>query len=308
MPYLGEICALCTALCWTGSSMSFAVASRAAGPLGSNQFRLIAGVPVLLALAWLTTGHAWPAQLPQDRLVLLVLSGVTGLVLGDFGFFYALATIGPRHSSVVMATWPLFAMGIALGMGEPFTPGMLVGASLLMTGVLLVLLRSSEGASWNPGLTRRQLWTGVLGALLGAAGQAAGVVLARVAMATGPDLPEGVVPLQATVVRMVTALVGLMAVSFLLQRGLAFVAVCRHRNALGTALLGAAFGPVAGVWLSMVATRYAANVGVAAALMATTPIFMMPVSALVYGARIGRVGVAGTVLAVAGAAVVLITR
>jgi drug/metabolite transporter (DMT)-like permease len=308
MPYLGEICALLTALCWTGSSMSFAVASRAAGALASNQFRLMAGVPVLLAIGWFATGELWPVHLPQDRLVLLVLSGLAGLVVGDFGFFHALATIGPRHSSVVMATWPLFAMLIALCMGESLATGMLLGALLLITGVLFVLLRSSEGALWNPGLTRSKLLTGVLGALLGALGQAAGVVLARVAMAAGPDLPEGVLPLQATVVRMVVAIVGLMAVSCVLRRGLAFVAVCRNTNALYAALAGAAFGPVAGVWLSMVATRYAANIGVAAALMATTPIFMMPVSAMVYGARIGLAGLAGTMLAVAGAIVLLLTR
>ena len=308
MAYLGEICALLTALCWTGSSMSFAVASRAAGPLASNQFRLLMALPVLLALGWFATGQLWPVHLPQDRLVLLVLSGLSGLVLGDFGFFHALATIGPRHSSVLMASWPLFAILIALGMGESFAPGMALGAGLLIAGVLLVLLRSHEGAAWNPGLTRRQLVTGVLGALCGALGQAGGVVLARVAMAVGPDLPEGVVPLQATVVRMVTALVGLMLVSCWMRFPLAFVAVCRNRGALWAALVGAAFGPVAGVWLSMVATRYAANVGVAAALMATTPIFMMPVSAVVYGARIGRAGVAGTVLAVAGAIVLLLTR
>jgi drug/metabolite transporter (DMT)-like permease len=308
MPYLGEICALCTALCWTGSSMSFAVASRAAGPLGSNQFRLLVAVPVLLALAWWATGQLWPAQLPQDRLVLLVLSGLSGLVLGDFGFFYALATIGPRHSSVLMASWPLFAILIALGMGESFAPGMVLGAGLLIAGVLLVLLRSQEGALWNPGLRRAQLVKGVLGALCGALGQAGGVVLARVAMAAGPDLPEGVVPLHATVVRMVTAVLGLMAVSCSLRLPLAFVAVCRNRSALWAALAGAAFGPVAGVWLSMIATRYAANIGVAAALMATTPIFMMPVSAVVYGARIGLAGIGGTVLAVAGAIVLLLTR
>lgn len=308
MAYFGEICALLTALCWTGSSTSFAVASRAAGPLGSNQFRLLAGVPVLLALAWVATGLPWPMHLPHDRLVLLVLSGLFGLVLGDLGFFHALATIGPRHSSVVMATWPLFAMLIALCTGESFALGMLFGALLLMTGVLLVLLRSQEGAAWNPALTRRQSWIGVVAALFAAMGQASGVVLARLAMAVGPDLPEGVLPLHATVVRMVVALFGLMALSSLWQRPLAFVAVCRNKNALYAALAGAAFGPVAGVWLSMVATHHAANVGVAAALMATTPIFMMPVAAVVYGARIGRAGIAGTVLAVAGAIVLLLTR
>ena len=56
----------------------------------------------------------------------------------------------------------------------------------------------------------------------------------------------------------------------------------------------------------MTAVRYATHAGVAAALMATTPLFMMAVSRLVYGVAIGWRGIAGTVLAVAGAAVLLL--
>ena len=74
------------------------------------------------------------------------------------------------------------------------------------------------------------------------------------------------------------------------------------------ALLGAAFGPVGGVWLSMVARRHASDAGIAAALMATTPIFMMPVAALLYRARIGWLGALGTVLAVVGVGVCFLVR
>ncbi len=306
MPYLGEICALLTALCWTGSSMAFAIASRAAGPLPSNQFRLVAAVPVLVLLGWLSTGQLWPVHVPTHRIVLLVLSGLTGLTLGDLGFFHALATIGPRLSSVIMATWPAFAVAIAVGMGESLPLVMLFGMVLLMAGVLLVLLRSREGTAWNATLTRRQLATGVAGALLGACGQAAGFVMSSAAMVAGSDLPDGVLPLQATVVRMVTALVGLQCVACVRRQPVAFLAVLKNGTALRAVLIGAACGPVAGVWLSMVAVRYAASVGVAAALIATTPIFMMPVAAAVYGARIGWLGLTGTVLAVAGAAVLLL--
>ena len=125
-------------------------------------------------------------------------------------------------------------------------------------------------------------------------------------MVAGSDLPDGVLPLQATVVRMVTALVGLQCVACVRRQPVAFLAVLKNGTALRAVLIGAACGPVAGVWLSMVAVRYAASVGVAAALIATTPIFMMPVAAAVYGARIGWLGLTGTVLAVAGAAVLLL--
>src|SRR5262245_32315645 len=118
MPYLGETCALLTAVCFTASSLSFGIASRAVGGIATNQFRLWAALPVLGAIVWLTTGSLWPAALPTERLALLSASGLIGLVLGDIGYFHALATIGPRLSSVVNAMWPALATGFAVLQGE----------------------------------------------------------------------------------------------------------------------------------------------------------------------------------------------
>jgi drug/metabolite transporter (DMT)-like permease len=138
--------------------------------------------------------------------------------------------------------------------------------------------------------------------MVGAAGQAVGFILAGYGMQPGADLPSGLDPLLATVVRMATGVVGLQCVAFAQRRPLAARAVFGNRLAMRAALLGALCGPVGGVWLSMVSRAHAADAGVAAALMATTPIFMMPVAALVYGARVGWLGLVGTLLAVGGAA------
>ncbi|MEO6594954.1 MAG: DMT family transporter [Planctomycetota bacterium] len=308
MPYLGEICALLTAVCWAGSSTAFAIASRAVGPVPANQFRLFAALPVLFLLAWLTTGQLWPVHLPERRVLLLVLSGLIGLTLGDLGFFYALAALGPRVSSVIMATWPAFAVLIALMTGNVPDGAVVLGIAVTITGVMLVLLRHREGTSWQPNLTRAQWWGGVAGAFVGAIGQAGGAVLARAAMKVGPDLPEGVIPLQATIVRMLAATLGLQLVLFVHRRPLAMRAVLADARATRAALLGALFGPVSGVWLSMTALRYAEHTGVAEALMATTPIFMIPVAVVVYGARVGWIGGFGTVLAVLGAAMLFLWR
>lgn len=308
MPYLGEICALLTALCWTGSSSAFAVASRAVGPRPANQFRLYAALPCLLLLAWALTGSCWPIGLGDERLSYLVASGVAGLVLGDIGFFYALAKIGPRLSSVVFAAWPGMTVGIEALCGRAPTALVLVGIALTMLGVGLVLLRNRDGASWNPGLQRHQWWLGLGGALLGALGQASGFLLAGHGMAKGPDLPGGVDPLHATVVRMATGVAGLQVYLLLLRQPFALRAVFASPLAIRAALLGALCGPVCGVWLSMVSRVHAQNAGVASALMATTPIFMMPVAWRLYGARVGWLGTFGTLLAVGGVALCFLKR
>jgi drug/metabolite transporter (DMT)-like permease len=307
MQYLGEVCALATALCWTGSSFSFGIASRAVGGLPVNQFRLWAAVPCLMVLVTLVTGSPWPTEAPPDRLLLLAASGCVGLVLGDIGYFHALATIGPRLSSVVLATWPAMAAGLAALGGEPLTWAMTGGIALSTLGVGLVLLRSREGSAWVAGLTPRQWWAGVGGALVGALGQAGGVVLARHGMAATRDLPTGVDPLHATLVRMATAAVLMQVLLSLRGQALAMRAVPRNRTALVGALAGMVFGPVFGVWLSMLATHLA-PLAAGAVLMATTPIFMMPVAKVAYGARIGWVGLLGTLVAVGGIAVLLLAR
>ncbi|MGE3175474.1 MAG: EamA family transporter [Planctomycetota bacterium] len=300
----GECAAVATALCWAATSLFFGFAARRVGALAVNQFRLLGAVAVLLVAHAVAVGGLWPSGLPAERLGLLAASGVLGLTVGDLGYFHALGALGPRLSSVLQATWP--AMALLLALGRELPSALQVGGLLLtMAGVVLVLLRTREGTSWGAALTPRQRRVAIAAALLGAFGQAAGMVLSRAAMQQGPDLPEGVAPLSATLVRMVAGLGGMVVLGALQGRLGAFVRVVRG-GALGPTLLGTLFGPVVGVWLSMVAARYADSAGAAAALMATTPLFLLPVARFAYGARVGLLAVFGTLLAVAGSALLLL--
>ncbi len=305
MLHLGEYAAIGTAMCWTGSSLFFGLASRRIGGLPVNQFRILLAVPLLALLHLLAAGAVWPA-LPTDRLLQLGASGIVGLVLGDMGYFYALAVIGPRIGSVLMATWPAMALLLAWAtLGETPVSVELLGMLITGLGVMLVLLRGREGSAWNADLTPLRRTLAILGALLGALGMAGGFALARPAMQPGPDLPDGVSGIAATQVRMTAACLGIFLVALLRRQGAAFLAVPRDRLALRHTLIGMLFGPLLGVWLCMIAVRHAESTGTAAALMATTPIWMMPVSRLVYGARIGWVGLLGTLVTVAGAVLLL---
>ncbi len=304
----GEWAAVATAICWTGSSLSFALATRRTSGIAVNQFRLWLALPCLLLLHQLVLGTWWPT-LSGERAGQLVASGLAGLVLGDIGYFYALGVIGPRVSSVLMATWPAMATVLTWAWrDEAATWRMLIGIAMTMVGVMVVLLRQRDGSVWRsqlPGSTQRGgVPLAIVGALLGAFGQAVGSVLVAVAAVKAPDQVDGLPGLSAAVVRMAAASAGIGLVAVVRGRGLALRTVVGDRVALRGALTGTLFGPIVGVWLSMIALAHT-RVGIAAALTATTPVFMMPVAKVAYGARIGVLGIVGTLLAVGGVAVLL---
>tara|TARA_R110002072_G_scaffold87129_9_gene196775 strand:+ start:24074 stop:25000 length:927 start_codon:yes stop_codon:yes gene_type:complete len=302
MPYLGEFASLLTALCWLGSSLAFAVAGREAGAQPLNQFRLYAALPLLFVLGFVLLGQSWPSDASWQRLSLIGLSGVLGLVIGDYGFFHALATIGPRLASVIMSLWPACTVAINLLRGQAPTTGQLFGIGLTVAGVAMVLL-GKRGGAWRPDLTPRQWLWGCIGALVGALGQASGFVMAEVAMHQGPDLPAGIDPLLVTIVRMCAATIAMQLIVAVQRQPFAMVKILRNRKALIAAWIGVVCGPVLGVWMSMVGASRAQDTGVASALMATTPIWMLPVAIWFYKARVGMLGMFGTVLAVGGVAV-----
>ncbi len=301
-----ELAAIAAAMCWTGSSLTFGLASRAVGAVPVNQFRLFAAVPVVFLLHAAIVGGMWPEGLDLRRTSLLACSGVVGLAIGDLGYFYALALVGPRLSSVVQASWPALALLMAWGFsGE--TPGVreAIGLALTTLGVVVVVARSRDGSSWRSDITPRMRFLGVLGAFTAALGQAGGMVLSRIAMQGGADLPEGIPPLSATVVRLLAGTIAVVVISMLQRQSTAFTVLLKGGAPMRNTLIGTFFGPVVGIFLSMYATRHAANAGTAAALMSLTPLFLLPVAWIAYRARLTPMAVVGTLLATAGAVVLV---
>jgi drug/metabolite transporter (DMT)-like permease len=68
---------------------------------------------------------------------------------------------------------------------------------------------------------------------------------------------------------------------------------------------GALFGPIVGVSLSLLAVQRA-EVGIASTLMALPPVFLLPISAVVFKERYGWGVVAGTFIAIAGVAILFL--
>lgn len=292
MTHLGELAALSTAVCWTGSSVAFEVSARRMGSLPLNLVRLGLALLLLTLLALLTLGRALPLDVPREAWAWLSISGLVGFLFGDLCLFRALVIMGVRVTMLIQATAP--AMAALLGwaaLGE--RPGLVAAGGMLLTsgGVAFVVLRTKNGLP----VTAR----GVLLALGGALGQAGGLVLAKIGLETAP---AGTVihPVAATQIRALLGVIGFIVVHQVAGAWPRFAAGVSDRKAVGIASVGALLGPCIGVSLSLYAVAHT-QTGIAASLMALVPIFLLPV-AWARGEHIGAGGVIGTIVAVAGVA------
>lgn len=286
---LGQLAALGTAACWAVTSIVFAESARLIGSLRTNLLRLPVAL-VFLSIA-LVAGAGTFAGLDRTRLGWLTASAVIGLVAGDLAFFAALERLGPRLAALLMSLAPAFAtLAGALLLGE--LPGLVAGAGMVLTlGGVAWVVSEPHGREVAAG---RRLG-GVAIAVFSAACQGLGLVLSKLGMA------GEVAPLAATWVRIAVASAAIWALAAAVRRVDIPDLRAAVRRGWPFVVAGAFFGPFAGVWLSLAAVRLT-DVGVAATLMSTTPLLLIPIVAVTERYRPTLRAVTGTILAIAGVA------
>jgi drug/metabolite transporter (DMT)-like permease len=295
--HLGELAALTTAVCWAGSSLAFTRAGRRIGALALNLIRLGLALVFSALLGLLMRGLPLPTDASAEQWGWLSLSGLVGFVFGDLCLFRAFVLLGPRIAMLLMATAP--PMTAVLGwllLGETLSPIAIAGMALTLAGIAWVLAaRPAEvppAAGQEPkGMSLR---TGVWLGLGGALGQAGGLVLSKHGMG-------GYDAFAATQVRILAGIAGFAAVYTAVGFWPTFRAALRDRIAVGQAALGALLGPFIGVSLSLVAVQNT-DTGIAASIMATTPLLVIPLSATIDREKIRWPDLAGAVLAILGVA------
>ncbi|MGB1700100.1 MAG: DMT family transporter, partial [Nannocystaceae bacterium] len=220
----------------------------------------------------------------------LTVSGLIGFVVGDYCLFRAFVEIGPRLSSLLMTSTPVWAALIGLlVLGETMTSEQLVAMTIVVSGIAWAV-NDRHPADARP----RPRPKGVAFALLGSIGQAAGLILSKLGMGDYD-------PFAATQIRVFAGILGFAAVCTFAGWWPKVGAALRDKGAMKATLIGAVFGPFLGVSLSLISVQRATNAGVAATLMSVTPILLIP-AVMIRGERVGLGGILGTLLAVAGSA------
>lgn len=296
--YTGQLAALGAATCWAFSALSFETAGKRIGALTLNLVRLVIAFGFLSLGAWIARGVPLPVDASPHAWLWLTVSGLVGFVFGDLCLFRAFLLIGSRLSMLLMSLAPVLTAVIGwLVLGETLTEQDLLGMTLTVTGIGWAVLerrKPAEGSS----LPHRPLLAGIALGFGGALGQAGGLVLSKLGMGSYHAFA-------ATQIRVIAGMAGYVILYFALRWWPRVWPALRNRHALGFASIGAFFGPFLGVSLSLIAVRHTVA-GVAASIMALTPVLIIPLTVLLRRERVGVGGVLGALVAVAGVAILFL--
>ena len=298
MDFIGEIAALATSFFFAMTAMIFTSTGRMVGSQVTNRMRLLFALVYLVILNAILFREPLPFSAESSRWIWLSLSGVIGLSLGDTFFFQSLVSVGPRLGSLLLSLAPIFGSVIAwMFFGETLTPLQITGIVLALAGIGWVVMSHEEPPNTPHGHTKRGVFFGVLAGL----GQAAGLVLSKQGMFGEFS------PFQANAIRMLAAVLFTWIWTFGEGKAGATITALREKpRVIGLIALGALVGPLLGVSASLLAVQHA-EIGVASTLMALPPVIILPISYFVFKEKIGWQAVAGTILAIAGVAVLFLT-
>lgn len=311
-PWIGGLAGLVTSLMWAVSATIWGVVTRReqAPVISLAATRVLIASILLMGVHRIAYGTFWPADTHRDTILLLALSSFLSITLGDLGFFYGIRWIGPRLTMLLCSMAPIITTAVAwFTVGEILSLRDLAGIAAVVGGVAWVVSEQRGRESW--GGDPKRFRAGILIALSATLLLATSYVISRAAMngahfGDGPALPR-IEPYSASVVRVVTAT--LMSWSILPLFGAravrSSIANFANPRLMPLGILATITGLVVGVWTAMITLKYAPS-GVGSALMSLSPIFMLPLTTIVFGERHSARAVVGTVIAVIGVVLLLV--
>jgi len=322
----GPMLALAAAALWAVSPMFMASAGRR---IGSFPVLLLRSLMASLGLAvWIAVKSLWAGEvvpMPDARQTAwLAFSGLLGMGIGDALIYEAFVTLGPRRTTQTLVITPAFTVVIGwLSIGETLSIGTLVGIAVILLATSYAVLAGRRAAAAAPPSAPEVIAAGesgdvesideepplpraaepgsvtvagILFAVGGALCMAIGAVTGRQAFADGPPVDTHF----ATFIRVASAGVLIWLAPLIRRRALQTMALLRDRHILSRIAIGTVMGPFIGM-SCYVASLKTTPVGLVSTLVATSPLFAIPVTMLRYRAKIGWDVIAAAAIAVAGA-------
>jgi len=290
----GELAALAAAWLWAVATVMFGRLGKLLPPLVLNLAK--GAIAVLLLLATLLWLQRPPSGLAGWPLVVLIASGMIGIGLGDTAYFAAINHLGARRALLLETLAPPLAALLAwIFLGEVLSPSAWVGIALTLLGIVWVI---SERMPQPAGVAPQPSYRGLLYGGLAALGQASGAVMSR-AMLAGTVVE----PLWSSLLRLGGGLVIIVGILGWQGRVVEQVSPLRSPRVLGIVALTAFLGTYLAIYLQQTALKYA-EAGVAQALTSTSPLFVLPLAA-VLGDPISFRAIGGVVVALVGVGILV---
>ena len=293
--YIGEASALCAAFLWAVATVLYARLGEHISALKLNLIKNVLAAGMLLMTLW--AGGSFLPALGAKAGILFLLSGAVGIGVGDTAYFGALRYIGARKSLLLLVlSPPLTAVIALLFLGETLAPWAWWGIAVTGAGVAWVITERVSEPEGQSGRTGR----GVIYGLVAVLGQSFGSILAHMVF-----LEARVSPLSGAFFRLLGGL-AIVIIGLPFDRsGTAGWFQSRLRTSSWALLLFTVFiGTYLGIWLQQISLKYSAA-GIAQTLFTTSPLFVLPLAALL-GERISWRAICGAVVAVGGVVLLFI--
>jgi drug/metabolite transporter (DMT)-like permease len=287
---VGELAALGAALAWAVGSLLFARIGRSTSAFAMSVGKSVSAGLLLVGATFLLGGLS--TSVPARAYVWLAASSVAGIAIGDTAYFGAIVRLGVPRAIVLLSTAPLFATIFGtVFLSEELGLRGAAGIALTLAGVMLVVWRREPSTAPPRGLA-----LGIALGVLSGVGQATGSVLSKHAMSFGilPGLAGGLRLLFGGM---------MLAIAFALTGRARAVLTELGTDRKWVAIAGASLvGSFVGIWLAQIAIQRTASVGVASTLLATSPVFALPLAHFAGQERLRPMSAAGAVIAVVGVA------
>lgn len=290
--FIGESAALSAAILWAISSVIYSRLGLKISPLQLNLYKGIIAI-ALIAITLLIQGTAL-INLSTSTVVLLTISGMIGIGLGDTAYFSALNSLGARRTLLLETSSPPMGALLALiFIGEQLAYSSWCGIFLTILGIAWVISERNpvDQLSVSP--------QGIIWGILAAIAQALGAVISRYAL-----IQSAVSPLESTLIRLIGGTVIVIGLLFFPLTKQTKMQWQISRRSLGVIAIAAFGSTYLGIWLQQISLKFAPT-GIAQTFLATSPLFILPIVAL-QGEKISLRAILGVVVSVAGIALMFI--
>jgi drug/metabolite transporter (DMT)-like permease len=298
---IGETAALGAAIFWTVSSLYWGRVHLSA--LGINVCKNWLGSALILLHLFVLARLAGQPVLdaPLRSWGYLSLSGVVGIVIGDTCYFRSLQILGPRRALIIASTAPLFAAVLGWSILRESLGWLAMSGVMMTVAGVIVVVSDRRARQEAPGLMPGSLLAGTCCGVVSAVCQAGGGVFSKLGMTRTVDgaTVTDCSALEATLIRLFVAAIVTLFVAIYqgeLQR------ILRHagkRPAVKLILPATITGTWLGIWLSQIAFKES-PVAIAQTLLATCPLFAIPLVWYLYGHRATWYSIVGSAVALVG--------
>ncbi|MBI5303432.1 MAG: DMT family transporter [Chloroflexi bacterium] len=290
---IGIIFGLLSAFIWATTSLAIKAQADEIHPTSFNAFRMIVATIFTFAILPFFDGWHAIAQVQTGTVLVLAVSSIIGIAIGDVLYFWSLTQIGASRALPLSGSYPLFTWALAIPfLGEQPTPTAMLGTALVVIGIYLLAPKNGSRVQTDARSER----LGTFAAITAAALWAIATMLLKLGLQESPSV------LVVNAVRLPVAALATAFVALYQTRGDPWRGFTRASlPKLGAlAMYSTGIGMI--VWTLSVSYAGAAR---AALFNTAAPLIGVPLSVIFLRERVTPLVAVGTVLSVVGVWMIL---